>query len=175
MFARRSVLVLVCTALLLVSSARLQAGERPGRSDGGITLAGVSDGALAMALTVAAHGAVRRLEGGACQRLFDAFADRNGLPLRATLEAHAWSVTDVASRVVFRDGRETTTCRAGNIAAFTGPGSRVVFVCGQRFAAMDRTRAELVLVHEFLHTLGLEERPPLPSEIDAAVAGACVD
>jgi hypothetical protein len=73
---------------------------------------------------------------------------------------------------MFRDGATSAAC-SGAVAAFTGPGSRVVFVCGARFAEIDRGRAELVVIHELLHTLGLGELPPRSSEIDRAVATSC--
>lgn len=136
-------------------------------------IAGVSDGAVTEAILVASAGAVRRLERPACAAVLDEFRAADGRTLREVVAAQAWSVEDVAARVIFRDGAASAVCRERGIAAFTGAGSRVVFVCGRRFAAVDRTQAELTLVHEFLHTLGLEERPPLPAEIDRAVHRAC--
>jgi hypothetical protein len=60
--------------------------------------------------------------------------------------------------------------------AVTAPGSRVVYVCGRRFAeaqSRSATRAELVVLHEALHTLGLGENPPDSLEITRRVGQRC--
>jgi hypothetical protein len=49
----------------------------------------------------------------------------------------------------------------------------VVFVCGNRFGELERLRAQRVVIHEMLHTLGLGERPPASGYIDRAVARRC--
>jgi hypothetical protein len=36
-----------------------------------------------------------------------------------------------------------------------------------------RARAEEVVIHEMLHTLGLGEQPPTPGQIDGVVASHC--
>jgi hypothetical protein len=76
-------------------------------------------------------------------------------------------------RLIFRDGREHVFCRSGGVAAFTGAGSRVVFVCPRQFLELGRDEAERVVLHELLHTLGLHERPPSSADIDRAVARRC--
>ena len=166
MFLRRMLGCVGC--LLALCAAPLSADARPA-----VAIARVSDGAVTEAIVVAARGAARRLERPSCAAVLDVFRAADGRTLREVVTAQAWSVEDVAARVIFRDGAASAVCRERGIAAFTGAGSRVVFVCGRRFAAVDRTQAELTLVHEFLHTLGLEERPPLPAEIDRAVHRAC--
>ena len=60
--------------------------------------------------------------------------------------------------------------------AVTAPGSRVVYVCGRAFTeAQSRSaeRAELVVLHEALHTLGLGEDPPASPEITRLVGRRC--
>ena len=60
--------------------------------------------------------------------------------------------------------------------ALTTPGSRVVRVCGRRFweaQARNPERAELVVLHEALHTLGLGENPPDSLEITRRVGARC--
>ena len=109
----------------------------------------------------------------ACARIFDDFSDGNGRPLREVLATLAMTPMESTARAIFRDGRENVKCRTGSVAAFTGPGSRVVFVCGNRFGAIGRERAELIVIHELLHTLGLNERPPASGEIDRVVAERC--
>lgn len=133
----------------------------------------ITDGELAAAVRRAVRGATRLLEDPACAGVLDDFTDQQGRPLRAVLASLTLTPPDSLSRMIFRDGWEHPTCRNGGIAAFTGPGSRVVFICGNRFAAIERPRARQVVIHEMLHTLGLGEGPPAPSEIDRAIARRC--
>ncbi len=56
------------------------------------------------------------------------------------------------------------------------PGSRVVWVCSSRLTARareNRRGVEIVLIHELLHTLGLEENPPTSAAINVAVNYRC--
>lgn len=161
--------VLVCVGILAALCTPAAIASPPSLA----AIVGVSDGAVTEAILVASAGAARRLERPSCAAVLDEFRAADGRTLRDVVTAQAWAVADIAGRVIFRDGAASAVCRERGIAAFTGAGSRVVFVCGRRFAAFDRTQAELTLVHEFLHTLGLEERPPLPAEIDRAVHRAC--
>lgn len=169
MLSLRPLVLVVCTTVVLTGTVSTHArGSTPA-----VAITGVSDGALTDAIVMAAAGAARRLATPACADVLDRFSTANGDTLRSVVEASAWSADAVVGRVIFRDGRDAAACRQQNIAAFTGPGSRVVFVCGQRFASLDRTRAELTVVHEVLHTLGLQERPPLPGDIDREIARGC--
>ena len=133
----------------------------------------ISDGELAAAIDRAVRGARRRLQREECARVFDDFSDGNGRSLSGVVSTMVWSPTDVVSRAIFRDGREHEACRTSAVAAFTGPGSRVVFVCGNRFGTLGRERAELIIIHELLHTLGLREQPPTPGAIDGVLARRC--
>jgi hypothetical protein len=137
----------------------------------GIAIAG--NGELVAAIVRARNGARRRLSDEACAGVFSQFTDREGRSLREVASGLGLSAPDSLMRVLFRDGDTASTCQAGPTAAFTSPGSSVVFVCGRRFVRLDRQRAELVVVHELLHTLGLPERPPTSGEIDRAVARQC--
>ena len=133
----------------------------------------IKDGELAAAVHRAVRGAARRLEQSSCAAVLGRFADGGGRPLTHVLASHGLTPPESFSRITFRDGRDTATCRSGPVAAFTSPGSRVVFVCGVRFATIDRARAEQVVIHEMLHTLGLGERPPTSRQIDGVVARHC--
>jgi hypothetical protein len=78
--------------------------------------------------------------------------------------------------VVFADASARPHCKAGGSFAFTTPGSRVVYVCAAQLKdAVDRNlaRAEAVVIHEMLHSLGLGENPPTSSEITARVQARC--
>ena len=52
----------------------------------------------------------------------------------------------------------------------------MVFVCGDQFVRgwrVDRWHAEVVVIHEALHTLGLGENPPSSRDITARVRERC--
>lgn len=138
-----------------------------------VNVAAIRDGELVAAIERAVTGARRRLEDDACAAVFDEFSDSSGRTLSEVATALALSPDESLARVIFRDGRESTACRATRPAAFTGVGSRVVFVCPATFGALDRESAELVVIHELLHTLGLGERPPSSSYINQVVARRC--
>ena len=48
-----------------------------------------------------------------------------------------------------------------------------MFLCGERFTRIGGPEAELILIHEMLHTLGLGERPPTTRQIDQVVIRHC--
>jgi hypothetical protein len=62
------------------------------------------------------------------------------------------------------------------VLAFTTVGADHVFVCGPRFRETWKARpyfAELNVIHEMLHTLGLGENPPSSRAIDNIVRSYC--
>jgi hypothetical protein len=98
-----------------------------------------------------------------CQRIFEDFAGPNGLPLADSVAASGKPPSELLAELHFVDGDETVQCRMDEgLAAFTAVGSHVIHVCGKRFVRF-RTkpeRAEMLLIHELLHTLGrLGETP----------------
>lgn len=131
------------------------------------------DGVLAAAVERAVMGARRRLAHAECAAVLADFVDANGRTLAEAAAALGPAAPDALSRIRFRDGRESVTCSATSVAAFTGAGSRVVFVCPQTFLGLRGTRPALVIIHELLHSLGLGERPPSSAHIDHAVARRC--
>jgi hypothetical protein len=137
------------------------------------SLSSIHDGELVAAIERSVHGARRRLARRECAAVFDEFADQSGRTLSEVAASLALSPDDSLVRVIFRDGRESASCRVTRPAAFTGVGSRVVFVCPAVFGALDREAAELVIIHELLHTLGLGERPPSSAHINRVVARRC--
>ena len=139
-----------------------------------------------MATPTAAHtvrraldGAAQRLRSPRCQALLSEFRDERGLPLRHRLDELQASATSYLPLVVFLDGSERTQCQTNmGLFAYTTRGSRVVFVCGGRFERGWRRnplRAEAVLIHEALHTLGLGEDPPSSVEITRRVELRCTN
>jgi hypothetical protein len=131
----------------------------------------------AAAVERALSGAARRLQSAECRRIFVDFRDGSGAPLQARLDALGLAAPDYLSYIVFADGIGSRSCHGGDVMAVTAPGSRVVYVCGRNFVdAQGRSaeRAELVMLHEALHTLGLGENPPESFEITRLVGQRCV-
>jgi len=125
-------------------------------------------------LQKAALGAVERMSRTECERVFDDFTDASGRSLRQRLDELEQTPDQWLSGLVFADAGASASCRPG-IMAFTQPGNRAVHVCpdfamGQR---RDAALAEVVVIHELLHTLGLQENPPTSVEITARVFQRC--
>jgi hypothetical protein len=133
----------------------------------------VKDGELVAAIYRASRGAHRRLKRDPCVRVLAEFANGAGRSLSEVQTSMGLTLAGLLRRMIFRDGRDHDVCRTSQAVAFTGIGSRVVFVCGSRFTRLHRERAELTIIHELLHTLGLGERPPPSDEIDRIVARHC--
>jgi hypothetical protein len=132
----------------------------------------------AAAVDRAVAGASRRLQRPACRRVFHEFHDEAGAPLQDKLDALGVGPADYLSLVVFADGSGRRTCRRNDVLAVTAPGSRVVYVCGRVFneaAVRQASRAEIAVIHEALHTLGLGENPPDSLEITRRVTERCGD
>ena len=112
-------------------------------------------------LTSAIRGAARRLGDPRCQELLGELHDRSRRPLREALEAEGVSAPEFLGRLYFYDGTESG-CGAQRLA-YTVPGYRVVYVCSSRFRDVyqrNTSLAEVAVVHEALHCLGLGENPP---------------
>ena len=127
-------------------------------------------------LTSAIRGAARRLGDPRCQELLGELRDRSRRPLRAALEAEGLSAPEFLGRLYFYDGTESG-CGARRLA-YTVPGYRVVYVCSSRFRDLyqqNTSQAEVAVIHEALHCLGLGENPPTWQEISARVEAACRD
>jgi len=129
------------------------------------------------AVTRAVSGARQRLTRPACQQVFTDFADQAGQPLLERLGASGRTAAQyLVERVQFVDGEDAPLCRRSNSpAAFTSPGTGVVHVC-PAFADLgghNPTAAEIVVIHELLHTLGLGENPPSSREISQRVTLRC--
>jgi len=125
-------------------------------------------------LTSAIRGAARRLGDPRCQELLGELQDRSRRPLREALQAEGVSAPEFLGRLYFYDGTESG-CGAQRLA-YTVPGYRVVYVCSSRFRDLyqrNTSLAEVAVVHEALHCLGLGENPPTPQEINARVQAAC--
>jgi hypothetical protein len=125
----------------------------------------------------ALDGAFRRLESARCQTVFADFRDERGRPLQERLAELGMSGQSYLELVIFYDGTGQSACRRDGVLAFTGQGHRVVYLCRERFErewrAGESRFAEIVLIHEMLHTLGLGENPPSSQAITNHVLRRC--
>ncbi len=131
-----------------------------------------------LAVWRAVEGAVVRLARPGCQALFADFTDEVGQRLSTTLEASGMSPAEAFALLRFFDDREAPQCRAGTTLAFTQTGSRLIRVCGRAFRdrfLQNRRTTEIIVIHEFLHALGLGENPPTSQAITERVAARCSD
>jgi hypothetical protein len=138
----------------------------------------ISDGFGHRTVVEAIQGARRRLDRPECQKLFTDFRDENGRPLADNLLASTFTAPDyLARQILFVAADDGPQCRRdGVVAAFTAPGYQVVHVCTARFASRfvrDPVVAEVIVIHEMLHTLGLGENPPSSSAITGQVVKRC--
>jgi hypothetical protein len=129
------------------------------------------------ALRHALAGAARRLERPRCQRLFSDFKDQSGVALQEALDAVGQTGSGfLQGWIYFADGRSQPRCADPRVLAMTQPGSRSVWICGSQFLREYRRapgEAEVVLIHETLHALGLGEDPPTSAEISRQVVARC--
>ena len=135
----------------------------------------IASSPTAGSIIMAREGAARRLANPKCAEVFRDFADDQGRSLQERLDAYRLTGPEYLSLIYFADGSDEGRCGDENVLANTTPGSRHVAVC-RRFARVyrdDRTWAEVVVIHEALHTLGLGENPPTSFEISTRVASRC--
>ena len=125
-------------------------------------------------------GASKRLLDPHCLSLLDEFKDANGNTLRERLDGLGLTATGYLRRVPFVDGSGIRSCRPEGVLMVARPGRVPVYVCPagsvsrlSRHATRHPFRAELALIHEMLHTLGLGEDPPSSEEITRRVERRC--
>jgi hypothetical protein len=138
------------------------------------------------AVEKARTGAIRRLEDASCRQILSDFKDPEGRTLLANLEPWEKAPSDyLREAITFLDGSTLQNCRKGTVPLVTSRGQLPVFVCpvggstpGSRFARLqiaNPSLAEIMVIHEMLHTLGLGENPPTSFEITDRVAARCGD
>ena len=131
----------------------------------------------AFAVRQALVGAVTRMQDARCQQVLSDFRDAAGRTLQENLDTRGQTPAGFIGGILFYDGDLFPTCRKDEgVYAFTSPGSRVVFVCGERFHGNWRRKpqwGEVVLLHEALHSMGLGENPPTSDEITSRVSWSC--
>jgi len=133
--------------------------------------------AAGMAVRRALLAARTRLGTSRCRQVLADFrAERPARPLTAVLEERGRTAEEHLDTLVFQDGSRRPPCASPTILAFTHPGSDTIYVCASQFknaVRNDPAYAEMILIHELLHTLGLGENPPTSLEITARVTEGC--
>jgi hypothetical protein len=159
-------------ALALLSSFRANAAPP---ADPRNWFASPVDSFLAKAAAEAIARAEQLLADPRCARIFSDFLDPSGAPLQEALNALGTTGGLYLHRLRFVNGEHLPLCSSGALAGTT-PGSRVIYLCGWRFALAQRNNPRLgasVLLHEELHSLGLSENPPTSHEITTRVLARC--
>ena len=120
-------------------------------------------------------GAILRLRSPECQRILSDFTDGEGRSLEENLAPFALPADEYLAGLPLLDGGGHPLCRGGQSQLLTTQGVGRVFVCGPFLQTVerDRTAAEVYLIHEMLHTLGLGEDPPSSHEITLQVKRRC--
>ena len=159
----------VAIALLLFGvTAPLGGGARTEESD---SLNPFLRGTLEKTLS----GVLASVDGDRCRRIFSDFRDARGRPLSSVLEDLHLSARGYLSGVRFASGQGSRPCGDSRIIAFTRPRAGTIYLC-ERFAVVARENPRLgaaLVLHEALHTLGLQENPPLSTEITQRVLDRC--
>jgi hypothetical protein len=130
---------------------------------------------LAFAADAAIAAAEADLLRPRCEAIFTDFHDPAGTPLRAALDRLGLSAGEFLRSLQYVNGEHLPVCEPGVLAG-TRTGSRVVFLCGSRFAIAQRKNPRLasaLILHEALHALGLSENPPTSLQITAGVLDRC--
>ena len=140
---------------------------------------GFPDGELG-AIEDIVEAAAARLALCSCQKVLSDFTDKGGVLLSTRLVASGRNPVEAFHVLRFVDGRLAPQCRTGNRLAFTFTESQVIYICSWQFRAWsisprNRIRTELIVIHEFLHTLGLGENPPTSLAITNRVAARCAN
>lgn len=160
--------MVLITAMLPGGLARGDAFPQPRRLNDESMLSELVRGAL--------RGSQQRMARANCQQVMTDFTDASGRSLRENLDAVGETPDAFLGMLLFYDGSDSTPCGNRRVLAFTSPGNRAIFICSARFMdkrMSNRGFSELTLIHEALHSLGLPENPPSPSEITQQVRARC--
>jgi hypothetical protein len=139
----------------------------------------IPSGELRTTVITVIRGAAVRLAAPKCLEILAHFTDEAGRTLRHNLDRLEREPVEFLADLWFIDAGNERTCRLNEIAAYTRPGTRVVYVCSTRFVSpihsLTGFPGEVAIIHELLHALGLGEGRPHPTsrEIARRVAESC--
>jgi hypothetical protein len=157
---------------VLVSATELAAGDV--RRVKAVAFRPLSDSDARVA-EFARQGAVVRLRSPECQQVLGDFRDTHGRTLMENLGAFGVAADEYLAMLPLLDGANRPLCQARQSQLLTTAGDARVFVCKPFFETVQarRAMAEVYVIHEMLHTLGLGENPPSSLEITQQVVRRC--
>jgi hypothetical protein len=160
--------LLLASLALLVSDARAAERARP------VPARPLAPGDESV-VEAARKGAQLRLRTDECRKLLVDFSDGEGRSLEQRLAAFAVPADEFLATLPLLDGSSRPLCQANRSHLLTTAGVPRVFVCKSFLKAVyqERVMAEVYLIHELLHTLGLRENPPSSQEITQKVVRRC--
>jgi hypothetical protein len=172
---RSLTVVFVGLGLFLCATAPSAGGDPRGKAPLRIRVPDTAGMGVRRALLAARQ----RLGSSRCRELLSDFRSLGPEPpLTEVLERLGRTPEQHLDTLVFEDGSRHRRCASPAILAFTRPGSSTVYVCASQFqnaVRSDPAYAEMILIHELLHTLGLGENPPTSLAITARVTERCGD
>ena len=173
--AKRAATIVAAMALMVAGQAGL-AGQEYAAAGSRLRITSGLDRAV---VRLAVEGAAARLESLECQRVLTDFTDPAGRTLAENLAALDRQPSQFLGELWFIDASRDRGCMENRIAAYTTPGSRVIYVCASLFGAanspLNGRHGATIIIHEMLHALGLGENGPHPSpgEITRGVLKRC--
>lgn len=171
--ARSAPAVLVLAGLALAPPAAVFAADVGAR----VSRAAVRplEAGDAKVVEAARQGARARLRAPECRKLLADYRDAEGRPLEERLAAFALPADEFLATLPLLDGSARPLCQANRSHLLTTAGVPRVFVCQSYLKAVyqERVMAEVYLIHELLHTLGLGENPPSSHDITRQVVRRC--
>jgi hypothetical protein len=116
-----------------------------------------------------------RLHAPECQMVLTDFTDAKGRSLQDNLAAFALPPDEFLAVLPLLDGSERPLCKGNQSHLLTTAGVPRILVCRSFLKAVyqERVMAEVYLIHELLHTLGLGENPPSSQDITRQVVRRC--
>jgi hypothetical protein len=122
----------------------------------------------------AREGAIRRLQSPECRQILTDFRDPEGRTPLENLAPFGVDPDQYLAQIPFLDGTSRPLCQ-GQSQLLTTRGIARVLVCKSFYQTVQQQRdmAEIYVIHEMLHTLGLGENPPTSLEITQQVKRRC--
>jgi hypothetical protein len=122
----------------------------------------------------AREGAIRRLQSPECRQVLTDFRDPEGRTPLENLAPFGVEPDQYLAQIPFLDGTSRPLCQ-GQSQLLTTRGIARIFVCKSFYQTVQQQRdmAEIYVIHEMLHTLGLGENPPTSLEITQQVKRRC--
>ena len=161
---------LVLAGLPLFGAA-VEGAQNPARL---VPVRALDPGAASVAET-ARQGAIARLRNPDCRQVLGDFTDAKGRTLHEKLQAFGVGPDAYLAMLPLLDGETHSLCRANRSQLLTSAGVPRVFVCKSFLETVYQSRAmaEVYVIHEMLHTLGLGENPPTSHDITRQVVKRC--